>query len=561
MYYLTANNGPHSGRRYELRGDRWEMGRHPDCQIVVDVGAVSRKHCQVVREGSVYFIEDLGSRNGTFLNEEQEKIEGRRPLKLGDVVRVCEVSFTFTTETPFQPPAPRPGALDGANLGAMLEDEESSGSTIMSKLDVSASSRNSVHVSASAEVKLAALVEITQSLGKALVLDDVLPQLLKSLFKIFVQADRGFIVLENPDGKLTPRWVRLRREDDTASIRISRTIIRHVMQTKEAILSADAINDQRFELSQSIADFRIRSMMCAPLIDPEGKSYGALQIDTLDQRQRFTPEDLELLVSTASQASIAISNAQMLERTMKQREVERDMVLARDVQRGFLPDRRPLTPGYDFYDFYQAADQIGGDYFDYIELPDGRLAIVVADVVGHGIAAALLMAKVSAETRYCLYQEPNPAKSLSLLNDRLSALNIQRFVTMIMVVIDPRTHRAVMVNAGHMSPLHRRRNGALEEPAEAIGGLPLGISAGYPYEQTEVAIDAGESLLLYTDGINEAIDSAGAFYTLERLRERVLQAGASTEVIGATVLQDVKQFLGKAPQADDMCMVCFGRLG
>ena len=106
MYYLSANNGPQAGKRYELRADRTVMGRHPDCQVVIDVGAVSRQHAAVAREGNEYYLEDLSSRNGTFLNEEPTKIEGRRLLKPGDVVRVCEVSFTLHSDSPmpFSPP-------------------------------------------------------------------------------------------------------------------------------------------------------------------------------------------------------------------------------------------------------------------------------------------------------------------------------------------------------------------------------------------------------------------------------------------------------------------------
>ena len=239
-------------------------------------------------------------------------------------MRVCEVTFHVWRAMRRSAASAAstdsiPKIVDGAGLGAFLADDETDqpSSTIMSKLDVSSSSRGGVHVAASAEVKLAALIEITQSLGRVLALDEVLPQVLKSLFKIFVQADRGFIVMETPDGKLIPRWVRLRREDANDTLRISRTIIRHVMESKEAILSADAASDERFEMSQSIADFRIRSMMCAPLLDSEGKAFGALQIDTLDQRQRFTKEDLELLVSTASQAAIAIQNAQLHEQALR----------------------------------------------------------------------------------------------------------------------------------------------------------------------------------------------------------------------------------------------------
>lgn len=560
MFYLSANNGPQTGRRYELKSDRYVMGRHPDCHIVIDVGAVSRNHCQVIREGENYFLEDLGSRNGTFLNDEPRKIEGRRPLKPGDQIRVCEVTFSFLSDTPSSSPSATP-LLEGAGMGTILFDEEGAPSaTIMSKLDVTGSGRGGVHVAASAEVKLAALVEITQSLSRALVLDDVLPQLLQGLFRIFVQADRGFIVLEEPGGKLVPRWVRMRREDSTDSVRVSRTIIRHVMESKEAILSADAASDQRFEMSQSIADFRIRSMMCAPLISSDGRAFGALQIDTLDQRQRFQPEDLELLATVASQASIAITNAQLHEAALKQRELERDMKLAHEVQHGFLPDHPPALAGYQFFDFYQPADQIGGDYYDYIPMPDGRVAVLVADVVGHGVAAALLMAKFSAEARFSLFSEATPAAAVTRLNERLNELNLQRFVTMILVVLDPADHRAAIVNAGHMAPLHRRLNGNVEEPGETIAGLPLGITGGITYEQVEVGIEPGESLTLYTDGINETIDARGEFFTIDRMRRLLTERRGSPTELGQALIEDVTRFLGRAPQNDDMCLVCLGRM-
>jgi serine phosphatase RsbU (regulator of sigma subunit) len=574
MNYIVANNGPQAGRKYELKADKYVMGRHPDCQIIIEVGAVSRNHCQIVREGNDYKIEDLNSRNGTFLNEEADKVTGRRTLKPGDVIRVCEVSFTYGSDAPQAKPASGAGSLggvaptgpigsmlDGAGLGAFISDDDnkSGGSTIMSKLEVSSSSRG-ISVTASPEVKLAAMIEIMQNLGKALSLDEVLPQVLKSLFKIFVQADRGFIVMLTPDGKLIPRWVRLRREDANDTLRISRTIIRHVIDTKEAILSADAASDERFEMSQSIADFRIRSMMCAPLLDSEGKAFGALQIDTLDQRQRFTKEDLELLVSTASQAALAIQQAQLHEQAIAQKEMERDMKLARDVQHGFLPDKKPELPGYEFFDFYQPTADVGGDYFDYIKLADGRQAVIVADVVGHGVAAALLTAKLSSETKFSLFSEPSPAVAVTKLNERLCASNMQRFVTMIMVIIDPVRHMATIVNAGHMAPLvWRAADGKIDEPSEDIAGLPIGVTDALGYDQCEVEIRPGDTFTMYTDGINESIDSSGAFYTIERLREQVKKHGANPEACGTAIVEDGKLFLGKAPQVDDMCLVCFGR--
>jgi serine phosphatase RsbU (regulator of sigma subunit) len=185
--------------------------------------------------------------------------------------------------------------------------------------------------------------------------------------------------------------------------------------------------------------------------------------------------------------------------------------------------------------------------------------VLVADVVGHGVAAALLMAKLSAEARFSLYSEHKPAAAITRLNERICALNIQRFVTFIAVVLDPREHRAVIVNAGHMAPLHRRTNGTVEEPGEKIAGLPLGITDALGYEQTEIEIAKGEILTLYTDGVNESMDVSGAFYTIDRLRSHLKAKTASVEKLGQTIIEDVRRFLGRANQNDDMCLVCFGR--
>lgn len=567
MFHLVANSGPSAGTRFELTKGEYVLGRDPQCEIIIrDVPAVSRKHARIIKQGSGYAVEDLGSRNHTFLNSETDWLPPRTPHKLasGDVIKICEVAFQFLQETPqVLPKTPTDPIFEGPGhgVGAELVDQDSTpfGSTILKSVPMDMSSSRGTSLVASPEVKLTAMMEIMQSLGHALSLDDVLPQVLKSLFKIFVQADRGFIVLQTPEGRLVPRWVRMRRDDKDDTVRISRTIIRKVMESKEAILSADAANDDRFDLSQSIADFRIRSMMCAPLVDGEGNAMGALQIDTLNQRQRFQPEDLELLVSTAAQASIAIQNAQLHEAALRQKEVERDMQVARDVQRGFLPDHTPDIAGYEFYDYYQPTEQVGGDYFDYIQLPDGRVAIVVADVVGHGVAAAILMAKLSAETRNALYTEPTPADAITHVNERLAQLNIQRFVTLICVVLDPRSHAAVIVNAGHMAPIVRRISGQVEQPGEELAGIPLGITSGIHYAQAEIGLSPGETITLFTDGINESIDVSGAFYTIERLKQQVASKGSSPALLGPFVVEDVRNFLGRAPQNDDMCLVCFGR--
>jgi sigma-B regulation protein RsbU (phosphoserine phosphatase) len=565
MANLIAESGSFRGLRYELDAPATVLGRHPHCEVVIDVGAVSRRHAQVDRIGDAYFIQDLGSRNGTYVNERQ--ISDRRQLREGDTIRICDVVYTFHDKDPTSLLAAPPGgagqeAGDGSSVAALLTDDSGdSGSTVMSRLDVSRSS-GGVRVSSSPEVKLGALLEITQSLGKALSLDEVLPNVLGSLFKIFVQADRGLIVLKRPDGVLTPRWTKLRRESDDDTIRISRTVVNRVMESQEAILSADAESDARFDMSESLMDLRVRSIMCAPLVDSDGKAFGVLQIDTMDGRNRFQPDDLEVLVSVASQAAIAINNAQLHESALAQRELDRDLALARQVQHGFLPERPPRIPGYEFFNYYQPANFIGGDYYDYVALPDGRVAVIVADVVGHGVAAALLMAKFSADVRFCLASELHPATAVTALNHRFSQGNLEdRFVTFVMAVIHPETHEVTIVNAGHMGPLWRSSDGRVRVMAEEIAGLPLGIVADYEYEQLSTPLGVGESLALYTDGINEASNRGGELYTIDRIRSRVAAARNGASALGDSIIHDVREFVAGEPQGDDMCLVCVSRGG
>jgi serine phosphatase RsbU (regulator of sigma subunit) len=451
------------------------------------------------------------------------------------------------------PPPPNGGIL------FVDDDIESSSSTIMSKVGVS-SAHGAVQLTASPEAKLNALLEINRSLGRALVLDEVLPQVLNSLFKIFVQADRGFIALRNPDGTLIPRWSRAWREDATETIRVSRTIVNKVMESQEGILSADVMMDEEFNKAQSIADFRIRSMMCAPLLDSLGNSMGVMQIDTVKQSKRFQQEDLEVLLAVASQAGIAIDNAQMHELALRQRVMERDLELANEVQHRFLPDTRPDVSGYEFFDFYRPANQIGGDYYDYLRLPDGRLGVIVADVVGKGVAAALLMAKLSAEARFCLAPGGNAAQAVNMLNERLCELHLDRFVTAVIVLLDPRRHEVSIANAGHMAPILRTKDGKVTEPSSNEAGLPLGIDQDLKYEETKVHLAPGESLTMYTDGLNEAVSEAGEYFTIDRIRKRIEATSGLPSIVGDAVIQEVCGFIGQGSQSDDMCLVTLGRL-
>jgi sigma-B regulation protein RsbU (phosphoserine phosphatase) len=571
MAYLALTNDPEVGKRYALDASEVTIGRHPECEIpVMDSGRVSRRHAKVIRDKRTYFIKDLGSRNGTFLNGERVGSQLKR-LKDGDQLRICDLEFVFHDDSiqPNGTSAARgssgtvdPDGSSSSNKAIIVDDEisEDSSSTILSKLDVTGGSEGGFRMTANTEARLAALMEITRNLGGALNLDQVLPQVLNSLFKIFLQADRGFIVLRTEEGELIPRWTTTRKSVQDETIRISRSIVKRVMDTKEAILSHDVRQDDRIDMTQSIAELKIRSMMCAPLVDSEGNALGVLQVDTLDQRKRFQEEDLDVLASVAVQAGVAIDNAQLHERALHQKEIEQDLELANEVQRAFLPQGHPEIEGYRFFDFYRPANHVGGDYYDYVMLPDGRTAVVVADVVGHGIAAAMMMAKVAAEAKYCLASETDSAAAITRLNNNISSMQIDRFTTVVMTVLDPRKHEVTIVNAGHMAPIWRKANGQIEEPGNDLSGLPVGIVPGLNYNKKTIHLEPGDVLALYTDGINEAMDASGQQYTIDKLREHLGKAGDDITATGNTIISDVLQHVGPRPQADDMCLVMVRRV-
>jgi len=578
MAVLKVLKGLTPGQCFPLMNERSILGRHPDCDVVLEVGAVSRHHAQIVREGLDFFVEDLNSRNGTYLNG--RIVEGRALLKDNDRVKVCDLLFTFHLEDP-RVSAPPPTVHDSPNVDPLEEslDEEKPEpvsppaapvnvelveddpgrkvSNIQGTLSLADSTR--FRVTVRPEVKLKALIDITQNLATTLSVEEMLPKILESLFKLFVQADRGFLLLLDASGKPIPKAVLHRHQRGDESSRVSRTILNHVLEKKEAILSTNTEMDARFDAAQSIADLRIRSLVCAPLIDPEGKALGVIQLDTQNQMQRFEQEDLDVLFAVAAQAAVAIKNGQMHEALVQRQVIDRDLELAQKVQQGFLPQTPPQIPGYGFFHFYQSARQVGGDFFDYIPLPGNRLAVVLGDVSGKGVSAALLMAKLSSEIRYCLAFEQTPGAAVSRLNTSFLAAGWEdRFATFVMLVVDLNTNQLTVVNAGHMPPLLRKPSGQVVEISEETD-LPLGVAPGIEYGQFVMSLGPNESLTVYTDGFSEAMNADRDLYGIERLIGRLSGTSGKVELQGQNVLKDVQQFIGKTPQSDDMCLICFGR--
>jgi serine phosphatase RsbU (regulator of sigma subunit) len=361
--------------------------------------------------------------------------------------------------------------------------------------------------------------------------------------------------LTDDQGRLIPRWTKTRKPSDD-SIRISQTVVRQVLETKQAQLREVLPED--LQTADSLVG--IGFFVCAPLLDSAEKAIGVIHLDTLHRRKPFKREDMELLASVAIQAGITIENAQVHETVVQLQKLELDVQLANEVQRAFLPKHPPACAGYAFFDYYNAARSVGGDYYDYVQLPDGRTAIIVADVAGKGVAAALVMARVSAEAKFCLATEARPSGAMNRLNERLCQLGVDRFVTMVILVLDPRTHDVTIVNAGHMPPIWWRADGTVEEPSRNTSSMALGIVPDIQYQEAVISLGPGESLTLYTDGVTDATDADGKDFQTQRILDHVKNAGGSAQNLGQSIVGDLQQFIGSHPQTDDICLVCVARV-
>jgi serine phosphatase RsbU (regulator of sigma subunit) len=562
--YLTAQHGSSPWSLLELAGERTVFGRHPSSHIVLDNEAVSRHHAQILESHGHFFLEDLKSRNGTLVNG--RPVEQPTELHENDSITLCEFEFHFHKERPEPDSADAQGASvlehDSQSsryfaVGVEPVDDDDNSSSILSKLSMTSSGPG--HVVADPEAKLQAVLEISKSLGQVLELDEVLTRMLDGLFEIFAQAEEGFVLLqEESGGNPVIRATRNRSDSSDRTPSISLTIVREAMNSGEAILSADVMGDNRFQSSQSIAGMRLRSMMCAPLLGLDGQALGLVQLASRDVTLPFVESDLDVLIGVTTQGALAIENASLHAEVLKQRDLERELDFATQVQLGFLPNKRPQTEGFEFCDYYEAAHRVGGDYFDYIELPGGRVAVAVADVAGKGIPAALLMARLYSATRYHLLSQSDLGLALSDLNRDISTCGLgHRFVTCALAVIDPATRQVALANAGHLPPLIRHSDGSITEVVSQHAGMPLGIVPDQEFQQQQHQLSPGDTWLMFTDGVTEAMNGDSEIFGTQRLQQSFARAPDELDAMIQAVVADVAAHCGERDQSDDMCLVAF----
>jgi serine phosphatase RsbU (regulator of sigma subunit) len=336
-----------------------------------------------------------------------------------------------------------------------------------------------------------------------------------------------------------------------------------LMTRGEPLASPDLLNDSRFPGLRS-QDSRIRSVLAVPL-KIENRFTGMLAVTQSAPGRRWTQDEVQLLTIVASNSAGVIEQARLrveaLEKQLLEEErqrYERELNLAREIQVSLLP-ALPLRLGpWEACGRVVPARQVGGDAFDYFPLGDGRIGFAIADVSGKGVPAALLMSNVQASLRaFCHGRSPIPEAMRQVNRSVARSGAAGKFITMFYGEFEPERGLLRYTNAGHNYPLVRRQDGSLEELRD--GGLPLGILEDADYMEGESMLEVGDALLLFSDGISEALDAGGQEFGDERLRALWAQCGNQPPAnVIECVLSDVMTFRGRAVQSDDMTLVVMG---
>lgn len=565
----------HEGKAvpFDINGDETIIGRLPECDVQLNTNTVSRKHAKVSRAGGQYYVEDLGSGNGTFVNGQQ--IKERVAINNQDRIKLGPMLLRFECEGAA---APRPAAPAPKSAGSpktpFRGGDDFGGDDFEATVNLAADEddgdvddmiQGNVTVgfgfgqmSVNPEAKLKAIIEISRALTGETDMDKILPKVLETLFGIFPQADRGCVLLKNDAGQMVPRAYKHRRAGEDATVKLSRTIVNKVLTEKTGILSADAANE--FSASESISNLAIRSMMCVPLLDKQGEPIGVLNIDTQNPMAQFHSEDLEILMTVAGQAALTYENARLFKTYLEKQKQDGEMKIAMSVQHALLPSSLPKVPGYSFFASYDAAQAVGGDYYDCFRLNDDLICLSFGDVAGKGVPGALIMSRISSCVQNVMPFVHDPAEAIQKINNHMCSNMVEgRFVTYLLIVLDVKNHKMRMVDAGHMSPMIHKPDGTIEEFPEDIVGLPIGVMEDYPYECVERDVHPGELFLLFTDGVDEAMDPNGNLYTLERMREFVLKGPKKADELGKAMLADVRRFANGRAQNDDITIMTFSR--
>jgi sigma-B regulation protein RsbU (phosphoserine phosphatase) len=409
--------------------------------------------------------------------------------------------------------------------------------------------------------RLELLYRVSQTFNSSLDLNEVLNRVMDEVIAI-MNAERGFVVLVSDDGQLSFHAARGMDQQtiDAPEFEVPRGTVQEVVRLGQPLLSIDARTDPSWISGrQSVMMLGLRSLLCVPL-QVRDETFGVIYVDNRVKVGAFGEDDLELLSAIASSAAIAIDNARYYQAAVQQARLERELQVARDLQASFIPRRTPDIPRWDFGALWQPAREVSGDFYDFIPIAQDRWGVVIADVSDKGMPAALFMMLARSTIRASIAPALLPSACITQANWLLCEDSVNgMFVSLCYVLLDP-SGEITYVNAGHNLPLLYQ---ASTDTLSALprSGIVLGIDEARDYSQQTLQLEPGDVILLYTDGVTEAINAAEEEFGLEPLRE-IVRAHHHLPASGLVqeLEQAVREFTGETPPFDDVTVVAIKRL-
>lgn len=550
MPQLIIRNGGHAEEKYPLSRLRTTIGRSARSDICIPDAFASRLHAEIRQEGDGFWLQDLGSANGTRYNGNLVTVA--LPLMPGGEIQIGETTIVFEDDRAHQ--------LGNSTLIADHTEALDPSKTISFS-----HRRNPTAEILNAKVSTRTeLLGLISKVGVALLsssgLDETLNQVASLVFEA-VPAERCVIMLrdEAAEGGMKIMVARDRNKIETIEeVRISRTVMDEVLKNGKSVLTSDAQHDPRYA-SQTMALLGIRSVLAVPLSVDERDIFGIIYADSPTWESSFTEEHLDILTTLASVASIRVENATLIDERIERERLERELELATEIQQRFQPSAPPKMVGYEFQGISFSCYEIGGDYYDFIP-SDGKMLIALGDVSGKGTAAALLMSSVHAAMHAQVSAGSELPEIIRSVNQYLAENTpANRFVTLFATELDPLTGKLRFINAGHNPPLLARANGEIEQLAS--GGFPLGILPAAEFEVGDADLAKGDALVIYSDGVSEANNLAEEEFGMDRLCDVVRKNLTSSAAgIRDKVESALSAFTQTAPANDDITLVIVKRV-
>ncbi len=570
MARLIVESGSDAGNVHPLERSVTTIGRSVSNTIQVVDRRMSRNHVEIKQNGAQISLRDLGSKNGTFLNgqplEQTAYLNHNDRIQVGDTI--LRVEFDHVPGAPGVMDTSEAYSSQGRDSRSTFRmvEEKQWGATRGERRagydprEASSLEATSLHDLKMPNRRLEILYQVIDAIRSVFDLDELLDRII-TIIQSVIRPDRTYLLMVDEDtGELVPQIVKVTDDENPREVKISSSIVNRCIKDGVSLLVSDAAMDERFSSSESVILNSIRTAMVAPLIF-KSESIGVIYVDSQSRMVSFTDEELDLLTSISNQAAVAITNARLQAQLLEQHKLAREMEIARNIQTNLLPKTYPDLPGYQLSAMSLPAKQVGGDYYDFLPMPDGRLALVIADVSGKGVPAAILTASTRSYLRSeSLHKDSSLANTLERIN-RMVCRDVtdDMYVTMVYALLDPVEGSVEFVNAGHSLPIRLSAQGEMDFLSE--GGVFLGLEEETTYETGQSMILPGGVLVFYTDGVTDIMDPDGRQFTQEQFQDLLRDKHhLSAEEIRNAVYQACLRHRGAADQFDDFTLMVLKRL-